>query len=66
MRTMRGRFTAALIALAAVAPASAAVTPQAYRDVGVSLPADAAVPPETVVRDESGRTRSLAKLISRP
>jgi protein SCO1/2 len=66
MRTMRGRFTAALIALAAVAPASAAVTPQAYRDVGVSLPAGAAVPPETVVRDESGRTRRLAKLISRP
>jgi protein SCO1 len=65
MSRMTGCLAAAIIALA-MSPAGAAITPQAYRDVGVSLPADAAVPPGAMTRDEHGRLFDLAASISRP
>ncbi len=48
------------------ASSAGAVTPQQYRDVGVTLPAAAAVPPDATVLDETGRARRMAELITRP
>jgi protein SCO1/2 len=69
MSRTTGWLAAAIIAIPnvlAMSPARAAVTPQAYRDVGVSLPAEAAVPSGAMVRDEHGRLLDLAALIVRP
>jgi protein SCO1 len=53
--------------LFALAPSvCSAVTPEAYRDIGVSVPLNAAVPPEVAVTDGRGYVRDLRTLISRP
>ena len=55
----------ALLLLAASC-ANAGVTPEAYRNVGVTVPANAAVPGDAVVTDENGRQRRIADMIIRP
>lgn len=42
-----------------------AVGPKAYRDVGISLPSEAALPPDVTVKDEWGHSRRLGELVSR-
>lgn len=69
MRTSGGGLLwAAVFAglLTVTVPAEAFVTPEAYRDVKVSLPADAVVPLDATVTDEGGRSRSLRELLGRP
>lgn len=61
----RGLFAVAMVCLAAL-PTDAAVTPRDYRDVGVTLPVNAAAPADVRVIDESGRTRTLGEFISMP
>lgn len=61
---VRSLLAAAL--LLAAAHAQAGVTPEAYRDVGVSVPANASVPGDAIVTDESGRQHRLSELIARP
>ncbi len=67
--TRRRKCCAAAVLVWSVAtaiPACCAVAPQAYREAGVSLPADAAVPPDILVTDDTGRSRRLADLAGRP
>jgi protein SCO1/2 len=61
------RILAAVALLAAAMPmaAIAGMSPRDYADVGVSLPADAAMPLDAIV-DSDGRSRALGSLISRP
>jgi protein SCO1/2 len=56
--------TALLCCLAA--SQAAALTPQQYRDVGISLPAAAAVPLDAAVTDDDGRRTTLRELIAGP
>lgn len=67
-RTGRRTVSSVLVSAALLMAASqaVAVTPQAYRDVGVSVPADAAVPLAAIVSDDNSRPRALRELISRP
>jgi protein SCO1/2 len=58
-------LAAAAICVAAW-PAGASVAPRDYRDVGVALPANAAVPPGLLVTDESGQTHAIGELITHP
>jgi protein SCO1/2 len=59
-------LVAAVMVCVVASAARAAVTPRDYRDVGVTLPANAAVPADVPVTDESGRARTLRELISVP
>src|SRR5690349_15493591 len=59
-------WLAAAVVCFAVLPAGAAVTPRDYRDVGVTLPANAGVPADAAVTDERGRVRPFGGLISQP
>ena len=56
----------AAIIVCFTALSAGAITPQDYRDVGVTVPANAAVPRDLLVTDESGHTRAIGELISRP
>lgn len=47
-------------------PALARLTPEDYRAIGVTVPADAAVPMRETVTDEAGQRRTLDSLITRP
>src|SRR5215831_3809027 len=42
------------------------ITPEDYRNVGVAVPANAAIPPTVTVTDGNGRQGDLKALISRP
>jgi protein SCO1/2 len=55
-----------VIGAAMIAPAAAHVTPADYRNVGVTVPENAAIPPAIVVNDGAGHRRNLNDLISRP
>lgn len=61
-----GVAVAAAMACTPIVSARAAVTPQEYQDVGVTLPAEAAVPLDATVIDETGRARTMRHLVSRP
>jgi protein SCO1/2 len=64
---LAGCVAAAVAAgFAAATPADGSIAPRAYRDVSISLPADAALPPHAVVTDEAGRPREFGEMISRP
>lgn len=65
---IRGRMLRALVLVVSLMPrgASSGISPQDYAAVGVSLAADAAVPMDAPVIDESGRHRVLGSLISHP
>ena len=43
-----------------------ALTPAEYDNVGVTLPADAAIPSDVMIRDQRGQSELLDKLITRP
>jgi protein SCO1/2 len=60
-----GLVTAALL-FCATADAEAALSPEAYRDVGVIVPAEAIVPSGRIVLDDQGLPHELRELISRP
>jgi protein SCO1/2 len=60
----RGGVAAAL--WLAAATSALAITPQAYREIGVTPPVNAAVPLALTVTDESGHRRSLRDLIGAP
>ncbi len=60
-----GAMCCALMLMVGV-PATASVTPEQYQDVGVSPPADAAVPATVSVVDELGQRRNLRVLIATP
>src|SRR5581483_7089987 len=47
-------------------PALGRISPEQYRDVGVTLPSAAAVPLSAAVTDETGRKRALRELVTRP
>jgi len=57
---------AAVLALVAATPALARLSPEAYRHIGVSLPADAAAPADLSVTDERGYKQTLGTLIAGP
>jgi len=59
------RLIAALAGILMSSAAVAAVTPEAYRNVGVSPPPGAGVPRDATVTVD-GRLRSMAELIARP
>ncbi|HET9716449.1 MAG TPA: SCO family protein [Pseudolabrys sp.] len=61
-------LAAVVVAAGAYAPhaASAAVSPEEYRKVGISLPVQARLPLAERVIDSSGRSRPLRDFISRP
>lgn len=63
-----GRICLALAFIAGALPLSAmaGVAPRDYDDVGVSVSADAAVPLDAMVLDDSGQRHALSDLISRP
>lgn len=64
---MFGRLTAALLtAMGSIAPASARLLPTNYVGIGVATPEGARVPLAVSVVDESGRTRTLGTLVSKP
>ena len=55
------------VTLSAITPfPAAAITPREYQGVGVSLPADAAVPAGVAVVSERGQPERLGSLIKRP
>jgi protein SCO1/2 len=62
----RIRRCLAVLLLMLAQPALAHVSPSEYRDVGVSVPAGAVVPPSATVTDEAGRPRSLRALVTKP
>ncbi len=45
---------------------AAAITPKDYANVGVSTPADAAIPPGVMIKDENGHREALDARIRRP
>jgi protein SCO1/2 len=47
-------------------PVSARITPAEYREVGITIPPNAAAPLAAIVTDENGRRYGLGELISRP
>jgi len=55
-----------LVVLAFAGSASARLTPEEYRMIGVTVPQNAAVPLDAVVTDEAGRDHALADDITRP
>ena len=57
---------AVLSLFAAPSPASARITPEEYRAIGVTAPADAALPMTETVTDEAGQLRAFGSLITRP
>jgi protein SCO1/2 len=62
----RLHLAVALAATILTSPALGRITPDDYRNVGVSAPANAAVPLDAVVTDEKGRSRALRELITKP
>jgi protein SCO1/2 len=63
----KARFLAALIAITALSvPAVARVTPAEYREIGVTVPAQASLPLTPPVIDSDGRSRRLKDIISHP
>ena len=44
-------------------PVLARVTPAGYRDVGITVPANASIPPATWVNDDTGKRRSMRELV---
>ena len=61
------RATAALVAMSVLsAPADARITPAEYRDVGVSVPAQARLPLGQSVINSDGRSQSLKDIIAHP
>jgi protein SCO1/2 len=56
----------ALVAGAMSQPVAAGISPQEFDDIGVSVVADAAVPLDAWVIDDSGNRRAMAELITRP
>jgi protein SCO1/2 len=65
---LRSTSTIAVVFAAALlsTPAIGRITPADYREVGVSVPADAAAPLDTVVIDDSGKPQPLRKYITKP
>jgi protein SCO1/2 len=65
---MRGlgvlRWIAALLVLGLADPAHAGLTPKVYQQLGVSLPANAALPLDARTTDEAGRQVSFQQLLS--
>src|SRR5262249_31004571 len=55
-----------LALLALMGEASARLTPEEYRAIGVTVPQDAAIPLSATVTDEAGRPRALADFVARP
>jgi protein SCO1/2 len=64
-RLIRGWIGALVIIVISAFPASA-LTTQDYRKVGVSPMANAALPLDAIVIDESGRHRALGELVAKP
>jgi protein SCO1/2 len=64
---MRARLAIVPLALLALmGEASARLTPEEYRAIGVTVPQNAAVPLSAAVTDEAGRHHALADFIARP
>ena len=59
-------MTAAFLLLMSALPAAAGISPQDYRNVGVSPIAGASVPLDVAVIDEGARRHRLGELISHP
>jgi protein SCO1/2 len=69
MRGICERLTiiSGIVGAAMIAPAAVArITPADYRDVGVTVPHNASIPPAIVVTDAAGHRHKLNDLISRP
>jgi protein SCO1/2 len=59
-------FAFALAATVLTSPALGRITPADYRDIGVSVPANATAPMDAAVTDEQGRSRTLHDFITEP
>jgi protein SCO1/2 len=55
-----------MVAIAMPAKAVAAIAPEDYRQVGVAVPAGAALPLDAIVVDERGKRRALRELVAKP
>ncbi|HVV61493.1 MAG TPA: SCO family protein [Pseudolabrys sp.] len=56
----------ALLMIVVAQPALARITPAEYRDIGVAVPQNAALPLDAIVIDEGGHRRPLRALVTRP
>lgn len=59
-------LTAGIAAALLASPALGRITPADYRDVGVSVPANAVIPLDTVVVDNNGKPQALRAFITKP
>ncbi len=65
-KQLSGVFSILIALFIGVGPACARVTPNTYRQIGVTTPVDATLPADATVADEAGQRHRLASLLGHP